>query len=312
MDDLEDMMMMEAIRLSIAAEEERKRKEEKEAAKKAKKEAKEAKKAEKAAKKNPYGHGSTSASGSALSLALSGLGRKRGNSGSSSLAKEVSSNNKGKSVERPGSSSAGPPAPSRSPTASSGQHLEVGGYDGSSQGPGPSAPEKPSHLRQMSNASSPASSTMESAPASRNGYRRSTSSFESPSASNAHLAGSSEERNSGDTSNEPMFNFTSLAQMVSKDEAKDEDNLAHVEYADHMNGHEPGESSQDPEAGLEQSTVTLRPDTSMAEADADALPTPEVMVTPVSPAAVDKDSKGKQLGEEMNFGHDDGIQRQVS
>jgi hypothetical protein len=40
MEDLEDMMMMEAIRLSLAAEEERKKKSEKEAAKEAKKKAK--------------------------------------------------------------------------------------------------------------------------------------------------------------------------------------------------------------------------------------------------------------------------------
>ena len=54
-DDLEDLMMMEAIRLSLAAEEDRKRREEKEAKKDAKKKAKEdkkeAKQAEKAAKK---------------------------------------------------------------------------------------------------------------------------------------------------------------------------------------------------------------------------------------------------------------------
>ena len=51
-------MMMEAIRLSLAAEEERKRKEEKEAAKEAKKDekkkAKEAKKAEKASRKSGF------------------------------------------------------------------------------------------------------------------------------------------------------------------------------------------------------------------------------------------------------------------
>ncbi len=83
-DDLEDMMMMEAIRLSLAAEEERKRKAEKEAAKEAKKKAKEEKKREKKERK-VYGSGPSSASGSALSLSLPGLGRRRGNSGASQL-----------------------------------------------------------------------------------------------------------------------------------------------------------------------------------------------------------------------------------
>ena len=50
-DDLEEMMMMEAIRLSLASEEERRKKEEKEARKDAKKKDKEAKKAEKVARK---------------------------------------------------------------------------------------------------------------------------------------------------------------------------------------------------------------------------------------------------------------------
>ena len=51
MEDLEEMMMMEAIRLSLASEDERRKKEEKEAKKEAKKKDKEAKKAEKAARK---------------------------------------------------------------------------------------------------------------------------------------------------------------------------------------------------------------------------------------------------------------------
>ena len=46
------MMLMEAIRLSLASEEDRRKKEEKEAKKEAKKKEKEAKKAEKAAKKS--------------------------------------------------------------------------------------------------------------------------------------------------------------------------------------------------------------------------------------------------------------------
>src|SRR6202034_2553114 len=110
MDDLEDMMMLEAIRLSLAAEEERKRKEEKESRKEAKKKEKADKKAEKAAKKSMYsasGNSSANASGSALSLSLPGLGRRRGNSGSSTLLREAAMNvDKGKSVDRSNNSGA--------------------------------------------------------------------------------------------------------------------------------------------------------------------------------------------------------------
>jgi len=82
---------MEAIRLSLAAEEERKRKEEKEEQKKAKKREKEDRKAAKAAAKQGAVYeggvdgrsGQSSASGSSLSLP--GFGRKRGNSGASNL-----------------------------------------------------------------------------------------------------------------------------------------------------------------------------------------------------------------------------------
>ena len=105
MEDLEDMMMMEAIRLSLAAEEERKKKADKDAAKEAKKKAKEERKREKKEKK-VYGSGASSASGSALSLSLPGLGRRRGNSGASNLGREITRESteeptgKGKGVDR--------------------------------------------------------------------------------------------------------------------------------------------------------------------------------------------------------------------
>ncbi|OBT42165.1 hypothetical protein VE00_06817 [Pseudogymnoascus sp. WSF 3629] len=192
-DDLEEMMMMEAIRQSLVAEEERKRKDEKEAAKDAKKEAKKRekaeKKAEKAAKKGVYGSGATSLSGSALSLVLPGVGRRRGNSGSSAIAREAAANrnDKGKDVDRgaaaPSTSSSDNPshgdeAPTTVPTT-----LPTGAPTGAPtfrhhvEEPIPdllthefpphsptttTAPERPSHLRQMSNASSPASSIVES------------------------------------------------------------------------------------------------------------------------------------------------------
>lgn len=69
-DDMEEMMMMEAIRLSLASEEERRKKEEKEARKDAKKKDKETKKAEKAARKAGYPHDSA-----APTEALAGKGK---------------------------------------------------------------------------------------------------------------------------------------------------------------------------------------------------------------------------------------------
>ncbi|SPQ26670.1 46c4c83f-75db-4900-8385-97dd65142c55 [Thermothielavioides terrestris] len=96
-DDLEEMMFAEAIRLSLADEEERKRKAEKEERKAAKKREKEARKAAKAAAKQagPYEgassrSGQTSASGSSLSLPGLSFGRKRGNSAASNLRVEAS------------------------------------------------------------------------------------------------------------------------------------------------------------------------------------------------------------------------------
>lgn len=93
LEDLEELMMMEAIRLSLAAEEERKKREEKEAAKEAKKEekrkAKEAKKAEKSGRKSSYMHPSSSThnvdgeaagehSSAAVSSGLDGTGKGKG------------------------------------------------------------------------------------------------------------------------------------------------------------------------------------------------------------------------------------------
>lgn len=181
-EDLEDMMMMEAIRLSLVAEEERKRKEERDAAKEAKKEAKKRekaeKKAEKAARRGVYGNsGATSVSGSALSLVLPGVGRRRGNSGSSAIAREAAANknDKGKDVDR-GTATTSTSSPDRDSSVGEASatiptfrhHIEEPTPKLPSQELPPhsptavTAPERPSHLRQMSNASSPASSYVES------------------------------------------------------------------------------------------------------------------------------------------------------
>lgn len=225
LEDLEELMMMEAIRLSLAAEEERKRKEEKEAAKEAKKEekkkAKEARKAEKNARKSGFfPHPAFDTEDQA-------------NSGSSSVGK-------GKAVDRPGPSLGFNPLtePTSTLNASSSKddpqrHLEqsraqiqnqtsnssTSPFDPFSDPPPPRAV-----LRSLSNASSSASSFAESYQGSlqaAGGFAASGSSFEpSPNASGLSL--NREEKNSphGTPGTEPMFNFRSLAAVITDEERK--------------------------------------------------------------------------------------------
>lgn len=350
MDDLEDMMMMEAIRLSLAAEEERKRKAEKEAAKEAKKKAKEDKKREKKERK-VYGSGPSSASGSALSLSLPGLGRRRGNSGASQLQREITpedaepSNPKGKGVDRSVTSAPSGTAPiDVTPSASrshhgipGARHLDTATLSAVSDlhqpSPSPTAPDKPSHLRQMSNASSPASSFMESVPGSlRNEFLHhgSSSTLDSPNASGIHLEGHSNGTlDGGDASGsagpESMFNFQSLAAMIGKDDKEDKEDAAkHVEY---LNGHDNGQPSkpeirEDPSStGLEESVATLKVDKStihegMGNGEAKQgtflepqRTTPEVMITPETPAAV---SHGQDDAKQLGAGWSEGVTREIT
>ncbi|CAK7241305.1 MAG: SNF1-interacting protein [Sporothrix thermara] len=107
MEDLEELMFREALRQSLATEEERRRKEEKEERKEAKRREKEERKAQKAMAKRQGGSasiygtdsGQSSASGSTLSLSghshglgstLSFVSRRRGNSAASNLRVEAS------------------------------------------------------------------------------------------------------------------------------------------------------------------------------------------------------------------------------
>lgn len=208
MDDLEDMMMMEAIRLSLASEEERRKKEEKDARKEAKKKDKESKKAEKAARKSSLFtvNSNTSIGDSATSL------MERSRSNLSLEADDDSVSGKGKSVERGGGipmersltdeeSHRPPYLPALSLSGTSQESL-------ASSIPVPLAAEpfRRSHLRQMSNASSASSSFVESGPATFSG-------------NGTPPPGSLE----------PMFNFRSLAAMIGEDEKGDDS--AHVENA---------------------------------------------------------------------------------
>jgi len=332
MEDLEEMMMMEAIRLSLAAEEDRKKKAEKEAAKEAKKKAKEEKKREKKERRGVYGSGQSSASGSALSLSLPGLGRRRGNSGGSNLAREVTPDttepaaSKGKGVDRGMLPASAPidvarPGPHTTSGIPGARHLDTSTLaniqDSHQQSASPTAPDRPSHLRQMSNASSPASSFVESTPGSlRNDFHAhgSSSSLDTPNASGSNVAvhaGGTPEGgdSSGNAGTESMFNFQSLAAMIGEE---DEDKADAAKHIEHLKGGEASSNtSRDGNSvlGLEESVATLKIDETRTVSGVDSdtqkpttlmepqSTTPEVMVTPVTPAATNTgEDNGKQLG----------------
>ncbi|KAE8144158.1 protein sip5 [Aspergillus avenaceus] len=210
-DDLEEMMMMEAIRLSLASEDERRKREEKESKKEAKKKEKEAKKAEKAARKT--GIYSNNASGSALDVP-SGLGRVASSS-SSAIGEETALAGKGKEVNRvtPDTSTHDATYTS-SGTASAAVNAVYPPEDPvdlhqSMQSPlaqpSPKEPSKRSHLRHVSSASSSFSSLVESMSGDHPG---------APEASGS--------------STEPLFNFRSLAAVIG-DEDKGAETAEHVE-----------------------------------------------------------------------------------
>lgn len=207
MEELEDMMFMEAVRLSLATEEDRKKKEEKALRKDAKKREQAEKKAAKKAAKDPYGGSVSGASGSSLSL---GLGRKRGNSGASNLRMEAtvqgaSQASKGEdqtdTLQKTHESSVGD-------VGGKGKSVDRSATDGSAEGGSLSAiPIRSggSHLRQMSNASSLGSSLVDSAPGSFSG----TGFLNVDGIRQTRGEGSDSEETS-----EPMFNFRSLAELV--------------------------------------------------------------------------------------------------
>jgi len=339
-DDLEEMMVMEAIRLSIATEEDRMKKSEKQAAKDARKKAKEEKKKEKKDRKGVYGSGNSSASGSAsaLSLALPGMGRRRGNSGGSNLAREITPENpqptshKGKEVDRSmtslaivGSATlpmaiAGSSARSYSGVPGA-RHLDSATL---ANIPDPSAsptiPDRPSHLRQMSNASSPSSSYVESIPGSlRNGSAHGySSSVDTPNASGTNIDGQDGGTPDGDDAggnagSESMFNFRSLAAMIGHDEEEKADAARHIEHLGGEIGEtsEPSGLEQSGTTGLETSQLTIKVDElnnstqSNQQADENRqttllgpqTTTPEVKLTAVTPGVENHgDDSSKQLG----------------
>ena len=236
-EDLEDLMMMEAIRLSLAAEEERKKKEEKEAAKEAKKEekrkAKEEKKAAKVHRKSslfgylPNESQSFHSAGTTTSSAIEGKGKEVDRSGSvgfNPLTEPTST------LNTEASSSKQDPSPQQGVRAgddSQPPHLDLD-------------PISPISHRQMLGQLSGASSSASSSPASVSNSLRipgaSGSSFEaSPNVSGVSIErpplSSAQESFASDSNTEPMFNFRSLAAVVD-DEDKDEEGSRpeHIEH----------------------------------------------------------------------------------
>ncbi|KAL1303373.1 hypothetical protein AAFC00_006770 [Neodothiora populina] len=261
--DLEDLMMMEAIRMSLASEEERKKKEEKEAKKNDKQKAKDVKKAEKSMKKNGPPYNASMNASDATSLAMS--------RSSSNLPQPPTSppplptSDKGKAPISANTSSGFNPLSeptstlNQQPTlsdvsATSGyntvaaespqRHLEAQRANLSqspSSQPQPSQPitltgDHRAHLRQLSNASSAASSVFDSAP---NSYNQSSDLGQlSDNASGMQFDNGNTETpdylQSGTPGNgaglEPMFNFRSLAAMIGDEEKQREsEHNEHIE-----------------------------------------------------------------------------------
>ncbi|EKG20581.1 Protein SIP5 [Macrophomina phaseolina MS6] len=246
MEDLEELMMMEAIRLSLAAEEERKRKEDKEAEKKARKEEKKKAKEEKKAQKQ---------------------GRKSGffpidvpDDSPSQAGPSGQGDSKGKAIDRSGAGfnpmseptstlNAGATSSAR---ADPQKHLEESRarIQKPADSVGPASPFDPtgqsSHrvaLRQLSNASSSASSFAESETEStrvNDPSANSGSSFEpSPNTSGVSLGGGASPVDAnfgtdtppgGGAGTEPMFNFRSLAAVIGDEEEREKSNKSeHIE-----------------------------------------------------------------------------------
>ncbi|KAF2262765.1 hypothetical protein CC78DRAFT_554366 [Lojkania enalia] len=305
LEDLEELMMMEAIRLSLAAEEERKKKEEKESAKEAKKEekkkAKEAKKAGKAARKSGFFPASSAEAG------------------------QSSATGKGKAVDRSGSSVGFNPLSEPTSTVNTSskddpqRHLEQSRANIQGQNIGnnipPAAPFDPyaehvSHraaLRNLSNASSSVSSLADSLPDSlrqggHSGFGASGSSFgPSPSAS-----GVSVDRDETSTpSTEPMFNFRSLAAVITNEDSKkdNENTTQHIESVNEVNeprkeapvssqttpeiavqppGYAAANNANESESeftdALEESVTTIKPSSTLAEEEDEITAAPRIEV----------------------------------
>lgn len=233
-DDLEEMMMMEAIRLSLASEEERRKREEKEAKKEAKKKGKESKKAEKSARKagvyQTSAHQSfTAFENSPHGSVTSDVGKSKGLQQSDTNHSSARSSNADLLFSVANSSSMADSSADAAQVHLERARAQLQPNEAiTSTAPSNTNPYRPSHLRTLSNASSAVSSLEDHGAGSLNhDFHRSNSSFEaSPnsSATNIALRASTQETlisgtpPGGGAGTEPMFNFRSLAAMVGEDE----------------------------------------------------------------------------------------------
>lgn len=257
-DDLEELMMMEAIRLSLAAEEERKRKDEKEAAKDAKKRAKEEakaqKKAEKAAKKADKAGSlyAASANQSTSTWATASMTRSTSNLGHASGTASPLPPGKGKApatgimgfnpLDEPTSTlnreSSKTDVTGKS-TEDAQRHLENSRANLTQPSQAISLPipkdgstKSPHHHRQFSGTSSVASSILESGPES---LRDESGLGASPAGSGLEMPGGGDAKSGTPPTSqpglEPMLNFRSLAAMIGEED-KNEHQAEHNENID--------------------------------------------------------------------------------
>ncbi|KAM4062710.1 protein SIP5 [Hirsutella rhossiliensis] len=212
MEELEEMMFMEAVRLSLASEEDRKHKEDKAQRKEEKKRQQAERKAQKKQGKDPYGGGVSGASASSLSL---GLGRMRGNSAASNLRMEATLQG-ASSASRMEETQATEHEDQDEHAAGKGKGVDRAPREamGSASTPAgslnvpPCATRSGSHLRQMSNTSSLVSSSADSPSGSYSGQG-----FIGPEGGSPSRVPRVDDADP-DTGNEPLFNFRSLAELV--------------------------------------------------------------------------------------------------
>ncbi|GAP93374.1 putative regulator protein Sip5 [Rosellinia necatrix] len=302
---LESLMMAEAIRLSLADEEERRKKADKEARKEAKKREKEDRKA---AKKKGEVYSGGGASASSLSL---GFGRRRGDSGTGSLRVDASVAAATGSAAAQGSVPASPTDKGKGVERGISDDIQptIAGPSSALPIPTPQVLRSSSHLRQMSNASSISSSGLDSMPASYAGKSRSV---EDPYGSALSLG----QNDQGDSAgSEPLFNFRSLAEVVGvsidgeqsqtdggtqsrevKSEDRDEAQGEHIEDALRSTTAE-----TDAQGDCELKTDPIQT-TGLTDSSRGKSP-PGVVVTPDTPTPVDDDDVTKQIG---HFGTKEG------
>lgn len=283
LDDLEELMMMEAIRLSLAAEEERKRRDEKDAAKEAKKDgkkkAKELKKVAKVQSRigsgfhpievdglDESGAGTSSAAGKGKEVDRAG-----GNVGFNPMNESTSTINSPSVKDDPQKHLADSRAQIQRDTSSS--------YLAPSDALDEQNPHRTA-LRNLSNASSSASSFSESYENSlrQPGQDNAAAGFSfepSPSGSNINLS-RDETPPHGTPGTEPMFNFQSLAEAITPEEESEKG--GGPQFIENVGGAvdtsskdtssrqhasttmpSPSDTAQSHKSGLEDSTLTLKP-----------------------------------------------------